>query len=98
MQDVAEYPTELSVHRVSQVVYSACSVYIQESETVVKAALAENIHKFSVMKGLPNWSQRGLSYLDLDIVRVRPSSMASFVYRRGLRLRHKCLGRRRTLQ
>jgi putative methyltransferase len=95
----------LSVPGVSQVVYSTCSVYIQENEAVVKAALAEFSHKFRLMKALPQWPQRGLPYLDVDsekLVRVHPGSMTGFFValfgRRGLRLRHKLLGRRRILQ
>lgn len=92
----------LSVPGASQVVYSTCSVHVQENEDVVKAALAEFKHKFRLLTALPNWRERGLSMEGLDsskLVRVWPGELTGFFValfgRKGLRLRHRLLSRRK---
>ena len=61
---------------VERVVYSTCSIYLRENETVVASVLAEAERLgFKLEKALPQWPRRGFPLFDAceNLVRVDPS-------------------------
>lgn len=80
VQGLAAFQTRALKHALSftsaeRVVYSTCSVYMEENEGVVAAVLPDaQAAGFSLMHALPQWHRRGVGYPWAEkVVRVHPT-------------------------
>lgn len=85
----------LKIPGIQQVVYSTCSIYLQENEFVVEKALKSCWKKFKLGKALGKWQDRGLGPFGKYMARSVPTnnnSQGFFIaklVKRKLRLQHK---------